>query len=162
MLDRMGIYRMTMYSGFKADGADDMVVMCSKGLLGLAMMMGKQKKYSANYLHSIFESLWSGEKGGHGERGGGFAEWPWQGGGGQGGGGGEAEDQGSHLLLSFLTILKPISKVELKDPCPFLPSLSNSIDIEWTEARGRFAVANRPIAAGGGVLLGLAEKKMAF
>ena len=57
MLDRMGIYRMTMYSGFKADGADDMVVMCSKGLLGLAMMMGKQKKYSANYLHSIFESL---------------------------------------------------------------------------------------------------------
>ena len=53
----MGIYRMTMYSGFKADGADDMVVMCSKGLLGLAMMMGKQKKYSANYLHSIFESL---------------------------------------------------------------------------------------------------------
>ena len=82
-----------------------MVVMCSKGLLGLAMMMGKQKKYSANYLRSIFESLWSGEKGGHGERGGGFAEWPWQGGGGQGGGGGEAEDQGSHLLLSSLTIL---------------------------------------------------------
>ena len=92
MLDRMGIYRMTMYSGFKADGADDHMVMCSKGLLDLAMMMGKQKKYSANYVHSIFESLWSGEKGGHGERGGGFAEWPWQGGGGQGGGGGEAED----------------------------------------------------------------------
>ena len=57
MLERMGIYRMTMYSGFKADGADDMVVMCSKGLLGLAIIMGKQKKYSANYLHSIFESL---------------------------------------------------------------------------------------------------------
>ena len=57
MLDRMGIYPMTMNSGFKADGGDDMVVMCSKGLLGLAMMMGKQKKYSANYLHSIFESL---------------------------------------------------------------------------------------------------------
>ena len=57
MLDRMGIYRMTMYSGFKADGADDHMVMCSKGLLDLAMMMGKQKKYSANYVHFIFESL---------------------------------------------------------------------------------------------------------
>ena len=57
MLERMGIYRMTMYSGFKADGADDDMVTCSKGLLGLAMMMSKQKKYSANYLHSIFESL---------------------------------------------------------------------------------------------------------
>jgi len=43
---------------------------------------------------------------------------------------------------------KQKTKVELKDPCPFLPSLSNSIDIEWTEARGRFAVANRPIPAG--------------
>ena len=41
-----------------------------------------------------------------------------------------------------------ITQVELKDPCPFLPSLSDSIDIEWTEARGRFAVANRPIPAG--------------
>ena len=29
-----------------------------------------------------------------------------------------------------------------------MPSLSNSIDIEWTEARGRFAIANRPIPAG--------------
>jgi len=44
--------------------------------------------------------------------------------------------------------VKPKTKVELKEPCPFLPSLSNSIDIEWTEARGRFAIANRPIPAG--------------
>ena len=65
------------------------------------------------------------------------------------------------FMLSSVTILKPTSKVELKDPCPFLPSLSNSIDIEWTEARGRFAVANRPIPAGGGDLLGLEEKKKA-
>ena len=74
----------------------------------------------------------------------------------------EEAKQKTKVLPFSVTILKPTSKVELKDPCPFLPSLSNSIDIEWTEARGRFAVANRPIAAGGGVLLGLAEKKMAF
>jgi hypothetical protein len=47
-----------------------------------------------------------------------------------------------------MNVEKPESKllnVEIKDPCPFLPAMSNTIDIEWTEHRGRFAVANRSV-----------------
>jgi len=43
---------------------------------------------------------------------------------------------------------KSKGKVEVAEACPFLPALSNWVDIEWNKVRGRFALANRPIPAG--------------
>ena len=95
-----------------------------------------------------------GQKGRVGERGRELAQRAGQGA--EGGGGRcEAENKGGHHHLHHHCHHHHHHhqdhhqhQVELKEPCPFLPSLSNSIDIEWTEARGRFAIANRPIPAG--------------